>query len=92
MSVIVKSDITKKHEKFGLPEPKKFERTGKDTFVIHADGGNHFEGRITNPSKASIKSSGKFLSFGICLRKCVNRDTQCELCYKFSKYEEHIGG
>jgi hypothetical protein len=42
----------------GVPDPKKFERTGKDTFVVHADGGNYFEGKVENPN-VKLKDSGK---------------------------------
>jgi len=73
----------------GVPDPKKFERTGKDTFVVHADGNNYFEGKINNPD-VKIKPSGRlvFEKVGICLKKCMNRDTKCGICYRFSELIE----
>lgn len=50
---------TKERDKAGVPGVKKLEMTGKNSFVVHADGGNHFEGVITDPSKVKLKGSGK---------------------------------
>ena len=74
----------------GMPNPKKFERLGKNDFVIHADGGNHFEGKITDPSKVRLKPSNRLVAFtvGVCIRKCSNRDTKCSTCFRFSEFIE----
>lgn len=91
MSVLVKPDLMKqKKDKLGVPDPKKFERTGKDTFVVHADGGNYFEGKITDSSKVRFKDSGRIMltKVGICLKKCINRDKSCDSCFRFSELVE----
>lgn len=73
----------------GVPDPKKFERTGKDTFVVHADGGNYFEGKVTNPN-VRIKDSGKlfFDKVGICLKQCENKNKRCSTCIRFNELKE----
>jgi hypothetical protein len=81
---------SKEKEKAGVPESKKFERTGKDTFVVHADGGNKFEGRITDPSKTQFKQTNRIVAFqvGVCIRTCLNRGEKCDSCYRFSELKE----
>ncbi len=73
----------------GVPDPKKFERTGEKTFRVHADGGNYFEGEVRNPS-VKMKPSGImiFTNIGVCLRKCSNRDIKCPACVRFSEFIE----
>jgi hypothetical protein len=90
MGTILQTLGTRKAEnKFGI-ETKKLERTGEKTFVVHAEGGNHFEGTITNPNAVKFKDSGRvtFTSIGVCLKKCLNRDKQCSNCVRFSKLRE----
>jgi len=72
----------------GLPNPKKFERLGKDKFVVHADGGNYFEGVITDPSKVRIKPSNRIVAFsvGVCIRECANKEKLCNNCFRFSEF------
>lgn len=74
----------------GVPDPKKFERTGKDSFVIHADKNNYFEGVVTDPKRVKIKDSGRIImtNVGVCIRKCVNKDKKCNACWRFSNYVE----
>jgi len=74
----------------GMPDPKKFERLGKDKFVVHADGGNHFEGVITDPKKVQIKSSNRLVAFqvGVCIRSCLNKNKKCDGCFRFSELVE----
>lgn len=91
MSVLIQPNgnkLLKEQTKFGV-DTKKMERTGKDTFVVHGSGGNHFEGKITNP-KIKFKESGRltFTGIGICLKKCLNRDKECTKCVRFSKLKE----
>jgi hypothetical protein len=89
MSILLSPDKVKQQDKFGI-EPKKFQRTGKDTFVVEASGGNYFEGKITNPDKVKLKDSGRIIltNIGICIRKCLNRDKECKNCFRFSKLVE----
>ena len=73
----------------GVPDPKRFERTGDKSFVVHGDGNNYFEGEVKDP-KVKLKSSGRivFDRVGICLKKCLNRDMRCNVCYRFSELME----
>ena len=90
MSILLKPNGSKKEQaKFGI-DTKKIERTGDKTFVVHAEGGNHFEGEITNPNAVKFKDSGRviFTSIGVCIRKCLNRDKECNNCVRFSKLIE----
>ena len=88
MSVLLQPNGVKKQnkDKAGVPDPKKLERTGDNTFVVHADGGNYFEGQITDPN-IKFKPSGKvtFTNVGVCLKKCLNRDVKCDMCHRFSE-------
>jgi len=93
MSEIIRPESTKllkEQDNFGV-DTKKLERMGKDTFVIHGSGGNHFECKITDP-KIKFKSSGRmtFTGIGICLKKCLSRDKECNSCVRFSKLREVI--
>jgi len=76
----------------GMPNPKKFERLSKDKFVVHADGGNHFEGVITDPKRVQMKPSNRLVAFqvGVCLKACVNRDKLCGSCFRFSEFRQLI--
>lgn len=65
----------KEADRFGI-ETKKMERMGKDTFVVHGSGGNHFECKITNP-KIKFAESGR-LSF---VMSDINKVTNpCQTC------------
>jgi hypothetical protein len=89
--MLVTADKNKKaKDRSGMPDLKKLERTGKDTFVVHADGGNKFEGKITDPSKAQFKPTNRIVAFqvGICIRACLNRNEKCDSCYRFSELKE----
>jgi hypothetical protein len=83
----------------GVPDPKKFERTGKDTFVVHADGGNYFEGKVTDP-KVQLKDSGKIFlmpdNIGMsnpCM-ECSNNKYHggskelCDSCIKYKNFKQ----
>ena len=91
MSILLNQDKVKEQDKFGV-DPKKFQRTGKDTFVVEASSGNYFEGKITDPSKVRFKDSGRitFTNVGVCLKKCLNRDKECSNCFRFSKLKEEV--
>ena len=89
--MLVTADSKKKEKnRAGVPDLKKFEKTSNDTFVVHADGGNTFEGKITDPSKAQFKESNRIVAFtvGVCIRKCLNRGPKCDSCYRFNELRE----
>ena len=87
MSILLKPDGTKKEKERALGvNPRKMERTGQDTFVVKADGGNYFEGKITDQSKVKFKSSGSIVfSVGVCIRQCLNKGIKCDACCRFSE-------
>ena len=74
-----------KREKDSAINTRKMEMTGKNTFVVHADGGNHFEGKITNPDVVKFRGSGKLTFTSVCIKKCFNRNKKCDTCYRFSE-------
>jgi len=84
----------------GVPDPKKFERTGKDTFVVHADGGNYFEGKVTDPS-VQLKDSGRIFLLpnknesitNPCMECATNKyhggsETLCDACIKHKNFKQ----
>ena len=92
MSVLLKPNGTgnqKETDRFGV-NTRKMERTGENTFVVKADGGNYFEGKITNPNAVKFKDSGRIYitNVGVCLKKCLNRDKACSNCFRFSELKE----
>ena len=92
MSILLKPNGSKtKSEKAGAPEAKKIERTGENTFVVHADGGNKFEGTY-NPKTTKLPGSNKlvFSNIGICLKECLVRNIHCDSCYSFSNLREKL--
>ena len=60
----------------GMPNPKKFEKTGKNSFVVHADGGNYFEGVVTDPA-VKLKESGKIF---VTLKTTKEEENPCYDC------------
>ena len=89
--MLVKEGLkTKAKDKKGVPDPKKLERTGDKSFVIKADGGNYFEGVVTDPGVKFVPSKwGSATTIrGCCLKKCLNRDKKCITCFRFSAFIE----
>lgn len=75
--MLVKTGMKKEaKDKAGVPGVKKIEMTGKKSFVVHADGGNYFEGEITDPS-VKLKGSGK-ITFTNLGNQCI--DNPCWDC------------
>lgn len=73
-----------------VPQGRKLERTGKDTFTIHAEGGHKFEGTYDSSKGAppkGFKSEKIVFTGGVCLRKCAVRNLHCGMCFHFSEYE-----
>jgi len=80
------SIITRDKKLDRKPNPKKLKMTSEDTFVIEADGGNRFEGRITDPKVQ--KKTTLMVSAGICFKDCANRSVEmCDSCLRFSNFE-----
>lgn len=86
---------TGKRNRSGVPDPKKLEKTGDNTFVVHADGGNYFEGVIKDPSNVKMKDVNGgglgrelFFEVGICLKNCCNKGIKCDNCVRFSELVE----
>jgi hypothetical protein len=90
--MLLQTDGVKKQKKDrdGVPDPKKFVRTGERSFVVEAEGGNRFEGEIKNPNAVQFKGSGRIIltNVGICLKHCSNRDKKCNSCFRFSELKE----
>jgi hypothetical protein len=84
----------------GVPDPKKFERTGNDSFVVHGNDGSYFEGKVTDP-RVKIKPSGSLL---FCMNpenaisnpcmECVNNkyhgglEEVCDACVSYKSYKQ----
>ena len=53
--VMIKTDLiknNKEQKRVGVPEVKKLEQIGKNTFVIHTQGKDKFEGKFNSRTHA----------------------------------------
>ena len=87
--LLSKRTVTRNRDLKDVPQARKLERTGENTFVIHAEGGNRYEGTYDPKKSAPLKGfkSSAVSVNGVCLRDCKGRNLHCNMCFHFSEYE-----